>query len=58
MKEKIVMVLRKYSPPLTVSQVDEIAGASMVEWRKAVKQLTAEQKKKESKASGKAKKRL
>jgi len=49
------MVLRKHSPPLTVSQIEEITEALAVDWCKAVGQLMAEQKKKERKASSKAK---
>jgi len=49
MKEKIERVLLRYSPPLSQANINEITEALMVEWRKAEKQLTAEQKKKERK---------
>lgn len=43
-KNTILGVLAKHSPPLSPSQMDEIAEAIMSEWNKAVKQLKAELK--------------
>jgi len=37
-------------PPLSQENIDAISEEIMVEWRKAEKQLKAEQKKKESKS--------
>ena len=39
-------ILAKYSPPLSLGQMDEIAEAVVAEWDKAEKQLKAELKKK------------
>lgn len=43
-KDTILGVLAKYSPPLSPSQMDEIAESIMSEWNKAVKQLEAKLK--------------
>jgi len=43
-KDTILGVLAKYSPPLSPSQMDEVAEAIVSEWNKAVKQLKAELK--------------
>jgi len=43
-KDTILGVLAKCSPPLSPSQMNEIAETIMSEWNKAVKQLKAELK--------------
>lgn len=45
-EDRIKGILAKYSPPLSPSQIDEIAEAIMTEWNKTVKQLEAKLKKK------------
>jgi len=55
-KDTILGVLAKCSPPLSPSQMNEIAEAIMSEWNKAVKQLKAELK--PSKSSRSRPKRL
>jgi len=55
-KDMISGVLAKYSPPLSPSQMNEIAETIMSEWNKAVKQLKA--KLKPSKSSRSRPKRL
>lgn len=55
-KDTILGVLAKCSPPLSPSQMDEIAEAVVSEWNKAVKQLKAELK--PSKSSRSRPKRL
>jgi hypothetical protein len=57
MKEKIERVLLGYSPPLSRANINELTEALMVEWRKATKQLAAEQKRRLSLARAKQKKR-
>jgi len=55
-KHTIKGILAKYSPPLSPSQMDEIAEAVMAEWSKTEKQLKAELEKK-SKSSGMTRRR-
>jgi len=50
-KHTIKGILAKYSPPLSPSQMDEIAEAILSEWNKTEKQLKAELERK-SKSSG------
>jgi hypothetical protein len=45
-KHTVKGILAKYSPPLSPSQMDEIAEAILSEWNKTEKQLKAELKKK------------
>jgi pyruvoyl-dependent arginine decarboxylase (PvlArgDC) len=45
-KHTIKGILAKYSPPLSPSQMDEIAEAVVAEWSKTEKQMKAELKKK------------
>jgi len=44
LEEKIVMILRRYMPPLSQENVDAISEEIVGEWRKAEKQFKAEQK--------------
>lgn len=45
-KDGIKGILAKYNPPLSPSQMDEIAEAVVAEWSKTEKQLKAELEKK------------
>ena len=55
-KGTIKGILAKYSPPLSPTQMDEIAEAVVAEWNKTEKQLRAELGKK-SKSSGMTRRR-
>jgi len=59
MKEQVQRILMRYSPPLSEANIDEIIEAimTMVAAEQKRRFETAAQKKKESKASDKAKKR-
>lgn len=43
-RDTILGILRRYSPPLTPTQTDEIAEAILSEWKKTARRLEAKLK--------------